>query len=72
MQMLPNPTSENGLAHYMREIQRYPLLAAEEEAELDRRWRGQADEAAVEQLVGSHLRLVVKLASQDNRTVAIT
>ena len=48
MQMLPNPTSENGLA--------------QEEAELGRRWRGQADEAAAEQLVGSHLRLVVKLA----------
>ena len=47
LQMLPKPTSENGPAHYMREIQRYPLLAAEEEAELGRRWRFHQAEIAL-------------------------
>ncbi len=47
---------------FMRRIARYPLLAAEEERELARRWRDERDEEAIDKLVGSHLRLVVKIA----------
>jgi RNA polymerase sigma-32 factor len=47
---------------FMRRIARYPLLAAEEERELARRWRDERDEDAIDKLVGSHLRLVVKIA----------
>ncbi len=50
------------LAHYLREIYKYPLLAAAEETALGRRWRDRGDQAAAEALVGSHLRLAVRVA----------
>ncbi len=48
--------------HFMRRIGRYPLLEAAEERDLARRWRDQRDEEAIDKLVGSHLRLVAKIA----------
>ena len=48
--------------HFMRRISRYPLLEAAEERDLARRWRDQRDEEAIDKLVGSHLRLVAKIA----------
>jgi RNA polymerase sigma-32 factor len=40
----------------------YPILSAEEEQALARRWRDQRDSEAAHQLIGSHLRLVAKIA----------
>tara|TARA_A100001037_G_scaffold50209_1_gene42249 strand:+ start:10955 stop:11806 length:852 start_codon:yes stop_codon:yes gene_type:complete len=58
------PTFDTSLSTYLREIQRYPLLSLEAEQDLARRWRDKNDPAAFEQLIGSHLRLVVKLAKK--------
>ncbi len=65
--VLPIPSAslvlpEAGLQNYLREIQKYPLLAAEEEAMLARRWRDESDREAAHRLVTSHLRLVAKIA----------
>jgi RNA polymerase sigma-32 factor len=40
----------------------YDLLSLEREQELSLRWRDSGDRAALDELVGSHLRLVVKVA----------
>ncbi len=50
------------LTHHLNDARRYALLSAEEEQELARRWQEGADEAALERLIGSHLRLVIKIA----------
>ncbi len=39
-----------------------PMLTAEREQELALRWRDHGDRAALQDLVGSHLRLVIKIA----------
>jgi RNA polymerase sigma-32 factor len=57
----PAPT-ENTLSHYLRQIRHYPLLQAEDEMRLARRWRDHGDEAAAHKLAQSYLRLVVKIA----------
>ncbi len=46
----------------MQESRRYPLLAAAQERALFERWRDHSDRKALDQLVGSHLRLVLKIA----------
>ncbi len=51
-----------GLRRYLQQIQTFPMLEAHRELELSRRWRSQHDEDAARQLVGSHLRLVAKIA----------
>ncbi len=56
------PSTADGLARFLREIQKFPMLTVEEEARLARRWRAQADTSALELLVNSHLRLVAKMA----------
>ncbi len=53
---------EGNLARYLQEIRKYPMLSAEEELELARRWRDQHDMEAAHRLVTSHLRLVAKIA----------
>jgi len=53
---------EPGLAGYLGRIRDYPLLKAEEEIELARAWQQDGDREALDKLLGSHLRLVVKLA----------
>ena len=57
-----NLAPEDGLSGYFRRIDKYPLLSAERERELARRWRQRKDARAGELLTGSHLRLVVKIA----------
>ena len=47
---------------YLHEIRRFPMLEREQEFELARRWREHGDRGAANQLVTSHLRLVVKIA----------
>jgi RNA polymerase sigma-32 factor len=51
-----------GTSRYLEQIRRYPMLEAEEECVLARRWREQGDSDAAHKLVTSHLRLVVKIA----------
>jgi RNA polymerase sigma-32 factor len=53
---------ESGLARYLRDIRRVPMLEFVEEQKLARRWREQQDSQAANGLVTSHLRLVVKIA----------
>jgi RNA polymerase sigma-32 factor len=47
---------------YLEEIRRFPMLAAEEENMLAKRWREHGEADAAHKLVTSHLRLVVKIA----------
>ncbi len=50
------------LSRYVEESKRYPILAPDEEQRLALAWRDEGDPKALEQLVGSHLRLVIKIA----------
>ena len=47
---------------YLQEIRRFPMLDAEEEVLLAKRWRKHGDGDAADKLVTCHLRLVVKIA----------
>ena len=51
-----------GTTRYLEEIRRFPMLEAEEESVLAKRWREHGDADAAHKLVTSHLRLVAKLA----------
>jgi RNA polymerase sigma-32 factor len=50
------------LSRFIEDAKRYPMLTPEREQELAIAWRGRGDRAALEALVGSHLRLVIKIA----------
>lgn len=50
------------LAKYMSEIQKFPILSAEQEYEYASKWFKEHDNVAAEKLVASHLRLVVSVA----------
>ena len=50
------------LAKYINEIQKFPILSAEQEYEYATRWVKEHDNMAAEKLVASHLRLVVSVA----------
>ncbi|MDD5308590.1 MAG: RNA polymerase factor sigma-32 [Deltaproteobacteria bacterium] len=52
------------LDRYVAEVSRYPLLSAEEEIRLARRWRDHGDTKAAHALVASNLRFVVKIANE--------
>ena len=52
----------DALAHLVGEAKRFPILSPERERELGLAWRRHGDEAALRELVGSHLRLVIKIA----------
>jgi RNA polymerase sigma-32 factor len=56
------PTLESSFALYMQEIRRFPMLEAQEEFMLAKRWREHEDRDAAHKLVTSHLRLVAKIA----------
>jgi RNA polymerase sigma-32 factor len=58
----PTPASLGSLDHYIQAVNRFPLLSAEQETELGRRWRQAEDVDAARQLVMSHLRLVVAVS----------
>ena len=58
----PTPASLGSLDHYIQAVNRFPLLTAEQETELGRRWRNGEDVDAARQLVMSHLRLVVAVS----------
>ena len=59
---LPVLSSEGGLALYLQEIKRFPILTAEEEYMLAKRFKEHDDNKAAHKLVTSHLRLVAKIA----------
>ncbi len=59
---LPAVATEGNLARYLQEIRKFPMLEAEEEYMLAKRWREHADPEAAQRLVTSHLRLVAKIA----------
>ena len=50
------------LAKYITEIQKFPILSAEQEYEYATKWVQEHDNIAAEKLVASHLRLVVSVA----------
>ncbi len=50
------------LAKYINEIQKFPILTAEQEYEYATKWVNEHDNIAAEKLVASHLRLVVSVA----------
>ena len=60
--LLPNLTADGNFARYLDEIQKFPMLQANEEYMLARRWVEHEDTEAAHQLVTSHLRLVAKIA----------
>ena len=59
---LPIIASDSGLARYLAEIRRFPMLQPQEEFMLAKSWRDHGDTEAAHRLVTSHLRLVAKIA----------
>ncbi len=59
---LPVLSSEGNLAVYLQEIKKFPILSAEEEYMLAKRFKEHGDSKAAHKLVTSHLRLVAKIA----------
>ena len=59
---LPVLSSEGNLAFYLQEIKKFPILTANEEFMLAKRYKEQGDTKAAHKLVTSHLRLVAKIA----------
>ena len=59
---LPILSSEGNLAIYLQEIKRFPILSADEEYMLAKRYKEHGDSDAAHKLVTSHLRLVAKIA----------
>ncbi len=53
---------DESLAKYITEIQKFPILSAEQEYEYATKWANEHDNVAAEKLVASHLRLVVSVA----------
>tara|TARA_Y100000590_G_scaffold417270_1_gene516859 strand:- start:924 stop:1775 length:852 start_codon:yes stop_codon:yes gene_type:complete len=59
---LPILSSEGNLAVYLQEIKKFPILTAEEEYMLAKRFKEHGDTKAAHKLVTSNLRLVAKIA----------
>jgi len=59
---LPVLSSEGNLAFYLQEIKKFPILTADEEFMLAKRFKEHGDTKAAHKLVTSHLRLVAKIA----------
>ena len=59
---LPILSSEGNLAFYLQEIKRFPILTADEEYTLAKKYKEKDDTEAAHKLVTSHLRLVAKIA----------
>ncbi|MDL2266420.1 RNA polymerase factor sigma-32 [Desulfovibrio sp. OttesenSCG-928-G15] len=63
----PPEKTKDSLQLYLREINRFPLLAPDEEVELARKVRDNSDPDAAFRLISSHLRLVVRIAMDFQR-----
>ncbi len=59
---VPALTGEASLNRYLSEIRKFPVLTAENEYMLAKRYQEHGDSEAAAQLVTSHLRLVAKIA----------
>jgi RNA polymerase sigma-32 factor len=59
---VPALGGEQSLSRYLAEIKKYPVLTAEQEYMLAKRYAEHEDPEAAAQLVTSHLRLVAKIA----------
>ena len=59
---LPVLSSDGNIAFYLQEIKKFPILTANEELRLAKRYRDEDDAEAAHKLVTSHLRLVAKIA----------
>ncbi len=59
---MPTLGGEQGLNRYLTEIKKFPVLTAEQEYMLAKRYAEHQDPEAAKQLVTSHLRLVAKIA----------
>jgi RNA polymerase sigma-32 factor len=59
---LPVLSAEGGLSRYLQEIRKFPMLEADEEYMLAKRYKEHADPGAAQKLITSHLRLVAKIA----------
>src|SRR6201986_1932856 len=59
---VPSISSEGNLARYLQGIRQFPMLGADEEYMLAKRWKEHEDPEAAHRLVTSHLRLVAKIA----------
>ena len=62
MSALPSVAASGGLARYLEEIRRFPMLEPQQEYMLAKRWQEHEDAAAAQKLVTSHLRLVARIA----------
>jgi RNA polymerase sigma-32 factor len=59
---LPSVSADGNLSRYLQEIRKFPMLDAETEFMLAKRWTEHEDPEAAQSLVTSHLRLVAKIA----------
>lgn len=59
---IPLAVGEGNLGRYLQEIRRFPMLEADQEFMLAKRWQEKEDVNSAHQLVTSHLRLVAKIA----------
>ena len=59
---VPALSGEQSLNRYLSEIRKFPILTAEQEYMLAKRYQEHEDPKAAAQLVSSHLRLVAKIA----------
>lgn len=57
-------SSKDSFSQYLREIQKFPILSAQEEYDYAMRFKQNGDKEAAKILVQSHLRLVVKMATK--------
>ncbi|MDR3179920.1 MAG: RNA polymerase factor sigma-32 [Holosporaceae bacterium] len=54
--------NDETLSTYVSEIKKFPLLGDDEEFELATKWKEKGDKSALDKIVKSHLRLVIKIA----------
>ena len=59
---LPSIAIDGGLANYLTQIKKFPILSPEEEYMLAKRWKKRGDLKSAQKLITSHLRLVAKIA----------
>ena len=59
---LPSIAIDAGLANYLTQIKKFPILNPEEEYMLAKKWKKRGDLKSAQKLITSHLRLVAKIA----------
>ena len=59
---ISNLDPDSNLSRYLQNIRKFPMLEADEEYMLAKRWKEQDDQEAAAKMVNSHLRLVAKIA----------